>query len=56
MALPQIPRPTMTGIRTLISSSGEQSWRRTQLMDSRGELDGMRSHILIDRTVDVEYP
>ena len=47
MALPQIPRPTMTGIRTFISGSGGQSWRQFQLM---------RSHIRNDRTVDTEYP
>ena len=58
MALPQIPRSTMTGIRTFISGNGKRSWTRSQVMASHNEADSMHSQILHSRTIDVdiEYP
>ena len=56
MSLPQIPPPTMTGIRTFISGSGKKNWTRSPMMASRSEEDPMQSRILQSTTNDVGYP
>lgn len=53
--LPQIPRPTMTGIRTFIFGSGKGSWTRSQVMGSHNGQDSTQSQILHSRTIDVDY-
>lgn len=57
MALPQIPQPTMTGIRTYIKGVGKRTWTPSQIMASRKGQSIRQSQIMLSRTfeVDVEY-
>ena len=55
ISLPRIPRPTITGIRTFISGTGEKKWTQYQMIASRSEQDPMRSQILHRMTIDVDY-
>ena len=55
MSLPQIPRPTITGIRTFISGTGKKNWTQSQVLASRSEQDPMRSQIQHRTSIDVDY-
>ena len=57
MALPQIPPPTMTGIRTYITGVGKRTWTPSQIMASRKGQSTRQSQIMLSRTfeVDVEH-
>ena len=54
MALPQIPQPTMTGIRTYIRGIGKRAWTPSQIMASRNGQATTQSQIMLSRTFDVD--
>lgn len=54
MALPQIPQPTMTGIRTYITGVGKRTWTPSQIMASRKGRSTTLSQIMLSRTFDID--
>lgn len=52
--LPQIPRPTMTGIRTLILATGRRGWTRSNIMDSGHSHSPGHSQILLSQSIEVD--
>ena len=54
MALPQIPQPTITGIRTYIRGIGKRTWTPSQIMASRNGQSITQSQIILSRTFDVD--